>query len=165
MKLIDPLAVSDQIVEVLKKGAFLTTKSADTVNTMTIAWGSIGFIWGKPIFMTMVRKSRFTWSIIEKSHEFAVSVPTHDMHVALGICGTKSGRDTDKFTAASLTAQKGQKIDTPVIAGAGLHLECKIIYQQNMLPKNLSADAADKWYSDNDWHTLYFGEILAAYED
>ncbi|TCS81338.1 flavin reductase family protein [Pectinatus cerevisiiphilus] len=165
MKVIDPLSVSEQVIETLKQGAFLTTKLDGKINTMTIGWGSIGFIWGGPVFMAMVRKSRFTWSFLEKSHEFTVSVPTHDMRAALAICGTKSGRDIDKFATASLTAQKSQKLDTPVIASAGMHFECKVVYQQDMLPKNLSAAVTDRWYGDNDWHTLYFGEIVAAYKD
>ena len=132
---------------------------------MTIAWGSVGFIWGKPIFMVMVRKSRYTWSLIEKSHEFTVSIPTHDMSPALKICGSKSARDTDKFAAANLTAQKSQKVTPPVIAGAGMHFECQVLYRQDMLNDNIDKTTAERWYADNDWHTLYFGEIIAAYED
>lgn len=33
-----------QILEQLKKGAFLTVKNGNEVNTMTIGWGSIGYI-------------------------------------------------------------------------------------------------------------------------
>lgn len=165
MKQIDPLTAADQVTQILKKGAFLTTSYADKNNTMTIGWGSIGFIWGKPIFMVMVRKSRYTWSLIEKSQEFTVSVPTHDMSDALKLCGTKSARDIDKFKAAGLTAQKGQQLDTPVIAGAGMHFECKTLYKHDMTSDKLDSAVAKRCYSDNDWHTMYFGEIVSAYTD
>ena len=56
------------------QGLFLTSKRGK-VNTMVIGWGGIVFIWGKPIFMVPVRKSRYTHGLIEKSGEFTVSVP------------------------------------------------------------------------------------------
>ena len=55
-----------EITEVFSKGAFLTTEVKGKVNTMTIAWGSIGFMWGKPVFMAMVRPSRFTYECVLK---------------------------------------------------------------------------------------------------
>ena len=49
----------------LPLGAFLTVKSGDRVNTMTIGWGTIGFMWGKPIMTVMVRYSRHTHQLIK----------------------------------------------------------------------------------------------------
>ncbi|WP_196596178.1 flavin reductase family protein [Pectinatus frisingensis] len=165
MPVINPLTVADKVTQTLKTGVFLTTQVDGKADTMTIGWGSVGLIWGKPVFTVMVRRSRYTWSVIEKSHEFTVSVPTHDMSAAIKLCGTKSARDIDKFEAAGLTAQKGKLITTPVIAGAGMHFECKVLYKQDMIADNLDKVTAERWYGDNDWHTLYFGEIVTAYED
>lgn len=154
-----------EVTEILSKGAFLTTEVDGAVNTMTIAWGSVGFMWGKPVFMAMVRPSRFTYECIEKSNQFTVSIPFKDMSTALGICGSKSGRDTDKIAAANLTTVPGKKISTPVIADCGLHYECKVVYKQEMLPEQLAADLQQKWYANGNYHTLFFGEILATYVD
>jgi len=154
-----------EITEILSKGAFLTTSIDGTINTMTIAWGSVGFMWGKPVFMAMVRPSRFTYERIEKSKEFTVSIPFKDMSKALGICGSKSGRDTDKFTAANLTTVPGKKIATPVIADCGLHYECKVVYTQEMKDEALAKDLQEKWYENGNYHTLFFGEILTTYVD
>ena len=156
---------ANEITEILSKGAFLTTKVDGTVNTMTIAWGSIGFMWGKPVFMAMVRPSRYSYERIEKSGEFTVSIPFKDMSKALGICGGKSGRDTDKFAAANLTAIPGTKIATPVIADCGLHYECKVVYKQEMVAELLTPELQEKWYGTGNYHTLFFGEILATYID
>jgi len=154
-----------ELTEILSKGAFLTTKVDSKVNTMTIAWGSIGFIWGKPVFMAMVRPSRFTYECIEKSREFTVSIPFKDMSTALGICGSKSGRDIDKLAAANLTTVPGKKICTPVIANCGLHYECKVVYKQEMNPDLLAPELQEKWYATGNYHTLYFGEIITTYTD
>jgi flavin reductase (DIM6/NTAB) family NADH-FMN oxidoreductase RutF len=157
---------ADKTVEILSKGAFLTTAYAGKVNTMTIGWGTLGIIWGKPVFLALVRHSRFTYELIEKSNEFTVSVPlTDDLKSALTLCGTKSGRDMDKLAAAGLTAAPGSKLATPVIAGCGLHYECKIVYKQAMDPTMLDAMIKEKAYATGDYHTLYFGEILTTYLD
>jgi len=156
---------ANQVTDILSKGAFLTTAVDGAINTMTIAWGSIGFMWGKPVFMAMVRHSRFTYKCLEKSGEFTVSIPFKDMSKALGICGSKSGRDIDKLSAANLITVPGKKISTPVIADCGLHYECKVVYKQQMSAERLTTDLQQKWYADEDYHTLYWGEILATYVD
>ena len=34
--------------------------AADQFNTMTISWGSLGFIWGRPFVQVLVRPARYT---------------------------------------------------------------------------------------------------------
>lgn len=151
-------------LEVLSKGAFLTTTHNGKVNTMTIAWGSIGFMWGKPVFMAMVRPSRFSYELLEASQEFSISIPFKNQQAALAICGSKSGRDIDKITEAGLETVPGQKISTPIIAQCQLHYECKVVYTQPMAAEHLTPAANEQWYPGNaNYHTLYFGEIVASY--
>lgn len=148
----------------LEKGAFLTVKDKNQVNTMTIAWGSISFIWGKPIFMVAVRYSRHTYNLIENAREFTVSIPLNDdLKKELAYCGTKSGRDVNKFEECKLTPVEGQKISTPVISECELHYECKVVYQQAMEPATLDESIKKRNYSNNDYHVLYFGEIVDTY--
>lgn len=154
-----------ETIEILSKGAFLTTEVDGVINTMTIAWGNVGFMWGKPIFTAMVRPSRFTYQCLEKSGQFTVSIPFKDMSKALGVCGSQSGRDGNKLITANLTTHPGKKISTPVIADCGLHYECKIVYKQEMLPEQLATDLQEKWYATGNYHTLFFGEIVATYID
>ena len=154
-----------QALAILPKGAFLTTAADGKVNTMTIGWGSIGTVWQKPCFMVMVRESRYTYELIEKSTEFTVSIPLNDMKKALAFCGSKSGRDLDKLSAAGLSTLPGKEVRVPVIKDCGLHFECKIVYKQKMEPSALEGDKNGLWYKSGDYHTLYYGEIVAAYEE
>lgn len=149
-----------------KKGAFLTTKVADETNTMTISWGSIGFIWGKPMFTALVRKSRHTHELIEKSGEFTVSLPLDEsMKNALAICGSKSGRDMDKIKECSLELQEGKSLSTPVIKGCGVHYECKVVFKNHMAPNLLDENIDNSMYGSKDYHTVYYGEIVNCYEE
>lgn len=141
-----------------------TEELLDEVNTMTIAWGSISYIWNRPIFMVAVRYSRHTYNLIENAKEFTVSIPlNNDLRKELKYCGTKSGRDVNKFEACKLTPIKGQKISTPIIGECELHYECKVVYQQAMEPNTLARDIKSRNYLDNDYHVLYFGEIVDTY--
>jgi|SRR5690554_2797351 len=56
-----------QAMEQLPRGAFLTVKSGDLLNTMTIGWGTIGYIWEMPIFTVAVRYSRHTYELINQA--------------------------------------------------------------------------------------------------
>lgn len=164
MKEITFQELSEDLLTQLVKGAFLTVKSFDKVNTMTIGWGTLGYIWNKPVFMVPVRYTRHTYSMIDRVESFSVSVPVdQDLKKALAFCGTKSGRDMDKIKECGLTLAESQIIDTPIIADCALHLECKIVYKQAMEPGTLSRDIRTSSYPNNDFHVLYYGEIVKAY--
>lgn len=154
---------ADRVLDILSRGAFLTAKHNDKTNAMTIGWGSISFAWGKPVFMAMIRHSRFTHSLVEASREFTVSIPYADAGQALGLCGSRSGRDIDKIAAAKLTLLPGEKVAAPVIDIPGMHYECKVVFQQDMQPETTAEEVKNKWYANGDFHTLYFGEIVASY--
>ncbi len=163
MKKCDPLAVAGALTKQITKGAFLTVKAGDGLNTMTIGWGLVGFIWQRKVFMVAVRDSRHTFTLMEKARDFTVSVPSGDMKDALMFCGTKSGRDVDKFQACGLIPAAAQQAASPVLQMPGIHLECVIRFKAPMDPKYLDG-SLDELYPARDYHTLYFGEIVACYE-
>jgi len=163
MKKVDYMAVAEKAMTQIKKGAFLTVKAGEAMNTMTIGWATMGYVWRKPIMMVAVRDSRFTFGIIEKAADFTVSVPLTDMNDAVMFCGTKSGRDVDKYKACNLELVDGQQVATPIIKTPGLHFECKIVYKSAMDPAHLIKEY-EGLYPEKDYHTIYFGEIVACYE-
>lgn len=164
MKRLDYMAAADRTMAQIKKGAFLTVKAGGQLNTMTIGWALLGVVWSKPMMMVAVRDSRHTFTIIERAADFTVSVPTDKMKKEIAFCGTKSGRDFDKFKECGLVAGAAQKTLTPVIQVPGIHFECKIVYKSAMDPAFLDAGYNVNHYPGKDFHTLYFGEIMACYE-
>jgi flavin reductase (DIM6/NTAB) family NADH-FMN oxidoreductase RutF len=90
-------------------------------------------------------------------------VPTGDMKKEIAYCGTKSGRDVDKFTACGLKTAASQQVGSPIIQIPGIHFECRIVYKDAIDPARLTRDY-DALYPEKDYHTLYFGEIQACYE-
>lgn len=160
---VDYMAVAQRAMTQIKKGAFLTVKADNTLNTMTIGWANIGFVWSKPIFMVAVRNSRYTFGIIEKAADFTVSIPKTDMKEAIAFCGTQSGRTRDKFKECGLKPGQAQRTHSPIIETPGIHFECKIVFKSAMDPTFLDPEY-EKLYPNKDYHTLYFGEILECYE-
>jgi len=156
--------LSKDLLTQLVKGAFLTVKCETEVNTMTIGWGTVGFIWNKPVLMVPVRYSRHTWPMIDHAETFTVSVPVNkELKEELAFCGTRSGRDLNKIEACGLTLQPSQVVDTPIISDCDLHIECKVVYKQAMEPGTLNADIKEKKYPNGDFHVMYYGEIVKAY--
>lgn len=163
MKKVDYMNVADRAMTQIKKGAFLTVKSGEALNTMTIGWATIGIVWHKPILMVAVRSSRHTFGIIERAKDFTVSVPSTDMHKEIMFCGTKSGRDVNKFKECNLDTADSQHAASPIIKIPGLHYECNIVFKTAMNPAYLDSSLEDV-YPEKDYHTLYFGAILDCYE-
>jgi len=156
---------SEQFLKQLPRGAFLTVKEGDRLNTMTIGWGSIGYIWQKPILTVMVRDSRYTHELIEQAQDFSVSVPTPgDLKKSLAVAGSQSGRDIDKFAECQISAQKAKQIESSVIGECGLIFECRLVFKQLMEPDKLDKSIREKFYASNDFHVMYYGEILACYQ-
>jgi flavin reductase (DIM6/NTAB) family NADH-FMN oxidoreductase RutF len=164
MKNLNYMSIAEDAMSKIKKGAFLTVRAADALNTMTIGWAMFGVIWQKPIMMVAVRPTRHTFSIIEKAQDFTVSVPAGDMSKAIAFCGSKSGRDVDKYKMCNLETTDGQNVTSPIIKVPGIHYECKIVYKSAMNPVHLDKNYDKTIYPKKDYHTLYFGEIVACYE-
>lgn len=157
------------IMEHIGKGILLTTQAEGKPNTMTIGWGTVGVQWGKPIFIAFVRESRYTKQLLESSGEFTVNVPMGQVDKnILAVCGTKSGRDMDKFAQLGLTAEPGKTVNVPAIKELPLTLECKVIYKQDQDPAAIDPESDARYYAkgtanEGDYHTAYYGEITAAY--
>jgi len=152
-----------KFMDILSKGAFLTTQAGGKANSMTISWGAAGIMWNKPVFVALVRATRFTHGLIEKSNEFTITLPSEDMSKALNICGVLSGAKTDKIAQAKLKLAPSEKIKPPRIDCKGTHYECKVLYKNNMSAENLDLSVKNKWYQDDDYHTFYYAEIVASH--
>ncbi len=164
MKEINCLDVIQTTTEHLQNGGVFLTVAGERPNTMTIGWGGIGCVWGKPVFMVMVRPQRHTYGLIQAAGEFTVSVPTKNpLKAELAFAGTKSGRDLDKFDGHGLTAVPALTVKAPIVAECGLHFECRTLLTQAMTPDRMDPVLISSVYNAGDFHTMFFGEILKCY--
>lgn len=146
------------------RGAFLTTAHDGHVNTMTMSWSAAGVFWAKPVLVLPVRFTRYTHELLMASGYATVSIPADGtLTRELAFCGSKSGRDLDKFAQLGLTAQPGRKVPVPVIGGAKLHFECRVLYRTDVAPTNMDPAIEHANYADHNYHTLFFVEVVDCY--
>jgi flavin reductase (DIM6/NTAB) family NADH-FMN oxidoreductase RutF len=139
------------------------TKRSGQSNVMTIGWASVGWIWGKPVFVTMVRPSRYTYSFMEEARTFTVNVPTLEMREWVTFCGTRSGREVDKFAAYKMSVSKAQHIEGITIDACPLVYECRVVHVNEIVPAALTPEIESRAYRGADYHRFYYGEILGTY--
>jgi flavin reductase (DIM6/NTAB) family NADH-FMN oxidoreductase RutF len=156
--------LSETLDALRKPGLLLVSADASgKPNAMTIGWGTVGIIWGKPIFIVLVRPSRYTHGLIEQTEDFTVNVPSGDMADVVAFCGSASGRDHDKFAEKGLVAVPGRKVKSPIIDQCVIHYECKVVHKNDVLKDNLASEIISSAYPGGDFHTIYYGEILSVY--
>ena len=132
-------------------------------NVMAIGWGLVGVLWRMPVFMVAVRPSRFTHEFIESSGVFTVNVPRDGMDKVVNRCGEVSGREHDKFKECKLTLAKGRKVKAPVIKQCKIHYECRVVHKLKVKPSLVPAGLKNRFYPKGNFHTVYFGKIVAVY--
>jgi flavin reductase (DIM6/NTAB) family NADH-FMN oxidoreductase RutF len=149
-----------------EEGLLLVTTDTDgKPNVMTIGWGTIGSIWARPIFVVLVRPSRYSHGLMEQVGDFTVNVLPMELAAAASLCGTVSGREHDKFQEAHLTPIPSREVRSPIIKECVVHYECRTVNRVDMVPDALVQSVRDQFYKKGDFHRIYFGEIVASYAD
>lgn len=159
MKEISPYELTDNMFKTIGKDWMLVTAGdADNYNTMTASWGSVGIMWNKPVAFTFIRPQRYTYEFIEKEEYYTLSVYDEKYRSALRLCGTKSGRDTDKAKETGLTPVFDEK--APYFGEARLVLVCKKLYAQDLKEESIVEESVKSNYHTDDYHRMYVSEIV-----
>lgn len=97
----------------------------DRINVVTVSWAGIAC--SSPEIVTIsLKPSRYSYSIIKKTREFVINIPTAKHVREVDICGTVSGRDTDKLELCGFTLNASDVVTTPGIKECPVQLECKV---------------------------------------
>jgi flavin reductase (DIM6/NTAB) family NADH-FMN oxidoreductase RutF len=94
-------------------------------NIVTVSWAGVACT-TPPMITVSLRKSRSSHAALLASKEFVANVPTAKQYEAVELCGTLSGKDTDKFAAGHLTKLPASVVAAPLIAECPINLECKV---------------------------------------
>ena len=130
------------------------------MNLMTISWGGLGELWGRPVFTVYVSPDRYTWQFMEKYGYFTVSHFPESKRNILSYLGSASGRDEDKVAKAGLTAGFTE-LGNPIFAEFDMAIECRKIYSKQFDPESLP-EYVREWYEKSGLgiHFMYIGEIV-----
>lgn len=140
-----------------KKGLLLVARSDDKANAMTIGWGGIGVMWGKPVAYVVVRPERFTHGLMESSEHYSICAMGDEYIGALSLCGSRSGRNTDKLAECGLTVESIG--DAPYVKESELVITCRKLAAIPYSPEQLSREISHWYGAHGGYHTMYIGEI------
>jgi flavin reductase (DIM6/NTAB) family NADH-FMN oxidoreductase RutF len=157
----------DETHELMRGGGLLlvTEGRDEKPNAMTIGWGLVGTMWRQSIFVVAVRLSRYSYKLLEESKRFTVCLPARGMEEAVEVCGTRSGRNMDKFKELGLTAMRGIEVEAPYIGECPVHYECEVVYQTELKPRQLNRTLEEDAYPAGNYHVMFFGHIKGVYAE
>lgn len=166
MKQIEVNKITDNFVELIgKEWMLVSAGDKDKLNTMTASWGGVGFLWGKPVVFVFIRPKRFTREFVEARKSFTLSFLGNENREAYKICGSKSGRDTDKVKEAGLHPAFTPS-GNPYFEEARMVLDCKVLFKSQMDEAEfLDPALLDRWYNaeSGGMHYIYVAEIEQAF--
>ena len=130
-KSINAREIPGNVIEMIAdQWALFTAGDEKSYNTMTIAWGGMGNVWGKPATTCYIHPDRYTFEFIEKGEYYTLCFFDAEYREALLFCGSKSGRDykdKNKAVEAGLTPAYTEN-GSVYFKEAYLVLECKKLY-------------------------------------
>ncbi len=156
---IDPSEIQGNVFDRIgKEWMLITAGKPEKFNTMTASWGGLGVLWNTDVSFAFVRPSRYTFGFLEQEKYYSLSFLGRSQRRALQICGSKSGRDTDKVKEAGLTPVFDAP--APYFEEAELSLVCRKLYTQDLDPSQFLDPSLMGNYKDGDFHRVYVGEIV-----
>jgi flavin reductase (DIM6/NTAB) family NADH-FMN oxidoreductase RutF len=141
----------------------LLVAGSERPNPMTVSWGGFGTLWNRPVVTVFVRPTRHTFGLMEDPPEFTLNFLPEPMRGALDYCGSRSGRDYDKWVEAGIAPEPSEAVTVPRVAGSELILECRTVYTFDLDPRRFLDPNIDDHYPRHDYHRAYIGEVLAAF--
>lgn len=160
MHKIDPFSLKDNVIDLIGNQWMLITAGDETrYNMMTASWGTIGFLWGKPVACIVVRPQRYTLEFIEKESCFTLSFFDEKYRTALKLCGTKSGREVNKAELAGITPFEPTQ-GCVAFKEARMIIKCRKLYADQIRENSfIDKSILKTWYPSKDFHKIFVGEI------
>jgi flavin reductase (DIM6/NTAB) family NADH-FMN oxidoreductase RutF len=163
MHRIDPAELTVKPFQLLDKEWALLVGGVDRPNPMTVSWGGLGTLWNRPVVTVYVRPTRHTFGLLNEHPEFTLNFLPAGRRPALELCGSRSGRDLDKWAVAGLSAERSEVVAVPRVAGSRLAFECRVLSTLEVDPAHFLDPTIDKLYADKDYHRVFLGEVVAAW--
>ncbi len=116
-------------------------------NAITLEWFMRTSI-SPPVFAISIGHTRYSYECLQKTKHFNLVMASRKMRDFAILCGSKSGRDIDKFEQCEHSVFPGRLAKLPIIREAVCNFECEIITQVR------TGD-----------HTIFAGEVKHAWID
>lgn len=148
--------IGDNLIKAISEEWMLVAAGdREKYNMMTASWGFAGEMWGNDCMAAVIRPQRYTLEFINNSDYFTLSFygDNKDIHK---ICGSRSGRDTDKTALTGLTPVFSD--NTVYFEQARMVVVCKKQYVGQMEADCFTDKEPLRWYN-GDFHYMIIGKI------
>jgi flavin reductase (DIM6/NTAB) family NADH-FMN oxidoreductase RutF len=117
-----------KVYQLLEPGpvTLVTTAHMARPNVMTMTWQTM-IDFEPPIFACIISDENYTFSILKKTKECVINVPTVEMAAKAVKIGNISGRKVDKFKKFDLEYEDASQVLAPLLSECYANLECKVI--------------------------------------
>ncbi len=130
--------------------ALISSKFKDKESIVTLAW--VGTVCSNPPMVSIsIRPSRFSHELVKKSGEFVINIPTTSMVKQINMCGSKSGRDSDKWSISGFTRQLSETVTVPCIAECPVNMECKVKHIHSLGSHDMFVAEVTSVHKDSNW--------------
>jgi len=139
--------VSKHLTTFPMPAAVISVGKGENANLITLAY--VGkMCMNPPIIAIGINKKRYSYNLIEEHGEFAINYPRKDQIRDVDYCGTRTGKEVNKWVELGLKKEKGSIIEVPLIKEFPLNMECKVVNKVELGS-----------------HVCYFGEVVATHCD
>ncbi|MFX1296159.1 MAG: flavin reductase family protein [Promethearchaeota archaeon] len=141
------IALSEKFTLFPMPAAVISVGTGEEANLITL--GYVGKVCLKPpIVVISIQPKRHSYHLIEKHGEFVINYPTVEQLKEMDYCGTRSGRNINKWKVLNLTKEKGMVVQVPMVKEFPWNMECKVINRLHLGS-----------------HVCYFGKVVATHSD
>jgi len=123
----------------------VTLDKRERPNIMGLSWWMFTS-WDPLMIAISIGHEKYSHECLEHHKEFVLCFPSEGQEKDAWTCGTKSGRDMDKFQETEFRPVHSKCVKPPMIEGATVAYECKIVKH---------VDTGD--------HTMYIADVLATH--
>jgi len=103
----------------------ITTSDGTKKSVAPISW-TMPMLDDPPMVITAIEPGVFSDELLQSNGEFAVNIMGEENAKKLFLCGSCTGRDTDKFKKFGLTPVASKNIKPPYLKESIAHIECKV---------------------------------------
>ena len=104
----------------------LTTAASEKSNVMAMSWHSM-LEFEPPLIGCVVSNRSHSYTLLKKSRECVINIPTADIADKVVGCGNTTGATTDKFKKFGLTPGPAAVVHVPLIEECWASLECRVV--------------------------------------
>lgn len=141
----EKITLSPTITAFPMPAAVISVGTGNEANLITLAY--VGKVCLEPpIIAISIQPKRHSFRLIESHGEFVINYGSKQHLKSTDYCGTRSGRDVNKWEELNLTKEKASVVKVPMIKEFPLNMECKVVNKLELGS-----------------HTCYFGKVVATH--